>query len=100
VDAWNALGICHEERRIVMDRHVGVDVHTSGCRFAVLDSAGKLLRRDVVETNVRALVGYVKQVPADVPRELLVEQDRASDVLVISLNRKEQPLVSYETVLH
>ena len=52
-------------RRIAMDRYVGVDVDTASCTFAVLNSTGKLVRRDVIETNGQALIGYLKQVPGD-----------------------------------
>jgi transposase len=44
-----------------MDRYIGVDVHSASTTFEVLSASGKKVRRDVVETNGGALVGYVKQ---------------------------------------
>ncbi len=46
-----------------MERYLGLDVHAASCTFAVRDAAGKRIRRDVVETNGRALIGYLKQQP-------------------------------------
>ena len=76
-----------------MDRYVGVDVHTSSCTFVVLDSTGKLLRRDVVETNGRALVGYVKQMPGDV--HLCLEESGWSQWLVEILSPRAAEVVVY-----
>lgn len=45
-----------------MERYLGMDVHTASCSICVLDARGKQLRRDVVETNGQALVGYLKQI--------------------------------------
>jgi transposase len=51
------------ERRPAMDRYIGVDVHSASATFEVLSGTGKTLRRDVMETNGAALVGYLKQIP-------------------------------------
>ena len=45
-----------------MDRYIGVDVHRASTTFEVLSPSGKKVRRDVVETNGAALVGYLKQI--------------------------------------
>lgn len=44
-----------------MERYLGMDVHAESCSFCVLNSSGKVVRRDVVETNGRALISYLKQ---------------------------------------
>jgi len=44
-----------------MERYLGGDVHAASVTFSVLDASGKQVRRDVVETNGQALVGYLKQ---------------------------------------
>lgn len=40
-----------------------MDVHAESCTFCVLSESGKEVRREVVATNGRALVGFLKQVP-------------------------------------
>lgn len=44
-----------------MERYLGVDVHVESCSFCVLDASGKVVRRDVVETNGQALIACLKQ---------------------------------------
>ena len=46
-----------------MERYLGADVHAASVPFCVLDASGKQIRRDVVETNGKALVGYLQQLP-------------------------------------
>ena len=46
-----------------MERYIGLDVHAASCTLVVLSSAGRQLRRDVVETNGRALIEYLRQIP-------------------------------------
>lgn len=46
-----------------MDRYIGGDVHQASVTFVVLSATGKQIRRDVVETKGRALVGYIKHQP-------------------------------------
>lgn len=41
-----------------MERYLGGDVHAASVSFAIRSEAGKVLRRDVVETNGQALVSY------------------------------------------
>jgi len=42
-----------------MERYLGADVHAASVTFCVLDASGKQIRRDVIETNGKALVGYL-----------------------------------------
>ncbi len=42
-----------------MERYLGGDVHAASVSFTVRSEAGKILRRDVIETNGQALVSYV-----------------------------------------
>lgn len=44
-----------------MERYLGMDVHAQSCTICVLSEAGKEIRREVVETNGQALVGFLKQ---------------------------------------
>jgi len=43
-----------------MDRYVGCDPHADSCTFSVRAAKGKVVRRDVVETDGEALVGYLR----------------------------------------
>lgn len=44
-----------------MERYLGVDVRRDSSTVCVLDAAGKQVRRDVVETNGKVLVGDLRQ---------------------------------------
>jgi hypothetical protein len=44
-----------------VERYLGGDVHAQSVTFSVLDASGRQVRRDVVETNGQALVGYLQQ---------------------------------------
>jgi transposase len=44
-----------------MERYLGVDVHRESCTIVVMSEAGKEVQRQVVETNGRALVSFVRQ---------------------------------------
>ena len=48
-----------------MERYIGGDVHAASVTFDVLKETGKRLRRDVVETNGKALIGYLHQIPGN-----------------------------------
>jgi transposase len=46
-----------------MERYLGLDVHRDSCTICVLSESGKLVLRQVVETNGQALVSFVRSVP-------------------------------------
>lgn len=46
-----------------MERYLGLDAHAESCTISVLSEAGKEIRREVVETNGRALVSVLQQLP-------------------------------------
>ncbi|MGH2625346.1 MAG: IS110 family transposase [Anaerolineales bacterium] len=62
-----------------MQRYLGLDVHSDSCTLSVLSEAGKEVRREVVETNGRALVGLLKQIPGAL--HLCVEESEWSQWL-------------------
>ena len=62
-----------------MERYIGGDVHAASVTFSVRSEAGKVVRRDVVETNGRALVGYLSQQPGNV--HLCIEEGEWSQWL-------------------
>jgi transposase len=62
-----------------MRRYLGGDVHSTTCTFAQLGADGRRLRQDVIETNGRALVEYVRSVPGEV--HLCIEEGELSQWL-------------------
>ena len=46
-----------------MERYLGLDAHAESCTISMLSEAGKEIRREVVETNGRALVSALQQTP-------------------------------------
>jgi hypothetical protein len=48
-----------------MERYIGGDVHAASVTFSVRNASAKVIRRDVVETNGEALVGYISQQPGN-----------------------------------
>ena len=76
-----------------MERFVGLDAHSSSCTFTVKHSTGKRLRRDIVETNSRALVKYVWEIPGEV--HLCLEEGTLSQWLVDILSPHVAEIVVY-----
>ena len=81
-----------------MERYIGGD----GVTFSVRNEAGKVVRRDVVETNGRALIGYLSQQPGNV--HLCIEEGEWSQwlheilsphVAELELNFPELTPISY-----
>lgn len=62
-----------------MERYLGLDVHAQSCTFSVISESGRELRREVVETNGQALVGFVKGVAGQL--HLCVEEGEWSQWL-------------------
>ncbi|NIP97069.1 MAG: IS110 family transposase [Akkermansiaceae bacterium] len=76
-----------------MERYLGGDVHAASVTFSVLNESGKQLRRDVVETNGQALVGYLKQQPGNL--HLCIEEGEWSQWLYEILSPHVAELVVY-----
>ncbi len=55
-----------------MDRYIGLDAHASSCTVAVVGPSGKRLHSQVLETNARLLVSFLKTIPT--PRHLCLEE--------------------------
>lgn len=45
-----------------MERYIGLDAHSQTCTFAVMGSSGKRLREQVLETNGKVLVDFIKAI--------------------------------------
>ena len=55
-----------------MDRYIGLDAHSSSCTVAVIAANGRRLQSQVLETNARVLVSFLKTIPK--PRHLCLEE--------------------------
>jgi transposase len=91
-----------QQRRKPVDRYIGLDAHTQSCTFVVLDNAGRKLGSQVVETNGRVLIDFVKCIPGKTHLCLeeglqatwlheLLEPHVAELVVVTSQDRKHGP---------
>lgn len=76
-----------------MERYLGADVHAASVTFCVLDASGKQIRRDVVETNGKALVGYLQQLAGRL--HLCLEESEWSQWLYETLSPQVAELVVY-----
>jgi transposase len=55
-----------------MDRYIGLDAHASSCTAGVVGPSGRRLQSQVLETNARALISFLKTIPK--PRHLCLEE--------------------------
>ena len=76
-----------------MERYLGGDVHAASVSFTVRSEAGKILRRDVIETNGQALVNYVRQQAGQV--HLCIEEGELSQWLYEVLSPHLSELIVY-----
>jgi transposase len=76
-----------------MERYLGADVHAASVTFCVLDASGRQIRRDVIETNGKALVGYLQSLAGDL--HLCIEEGEWSQWLYEILSPRVAELVVY-----
>jgi len=76
-----------------MERYIGGDVHQASVTFVVLSATGRQLREDVIETNGRALVGYLKQLAGSL--HLCIEEGEWSNWLFEILSPHVAEFVVY-----
>jgi transposase len=76
-----------------VERYLGGDVHAESVTFSVLDGSGRQIRRDVVETNGKALVGYLQQLSGRL--HLCIEEGEWSQWLYEILSPHVAELVVY-----
>jgi transposase len=76
-----------------MERYLGLDVHRDSTSVVVLNARGKRVRRDVVETNGQALVGYLRSLGGSL--HLCLEESEWSQWLTEILSPAAQRVVVY-----
>jgi len=74
-----------------MDRYLGLDAHAQSCTLTVMGPSGRHLKCQVVETNGRALVDAVRNVPGQ--RHLCLEEGTQSAWLYELLRPHVEELV-------
>jgi len=71
---------------------IGLDVHCHSCDVAVLDPAGRLVRRDRCPTSIPALVEAIEAVPR--PRHVVLEEGPLADWLCRNLGSHADEVVA------
>jgi transposase len=74
-----------------MDRYIGLDVHASSCTVAVIGPSGKKLQSQVLETNAKVLIDFIRTIPKS--RRLIFEEGTHSNWLYEVLSPHVQELV-------
>jgi len=84
-----------------MDRYIGLDAHASSCTIAVIGPSGRRLQSQVLETNARALINFIKTIPK--PRHLCLEEgthaswlyevlaSHVQEIVVVGIRRSRGP---------
>ncbi len=74
-----------------MDRYIGLDAHASSCTVAVIGPSGRRLKSQVLETNARVLISFLKTIPK--PRHLCLEEGTHAGWLYEMLAAQVQEIV-------
>ena len=74
-----------------MEKYIGLDAHSSTCRFCVTDERGREIDEAEVATNGRLLVSYVKSIEGK--KKLTFEESEISRWLYGLLNDKVDELI-------
>jgi len=74
-----------------MERYIGVDAHASSCTLGIVCPSGKRLGSRVVETNARALIEVLHQIPRN--RHVCLEEGTLSGWLYEVLEAHVEELV-------
>ena len=77
-----------------MDRYIGIDVHRDSSTIVVLSAKGKRTRRDVVDTNGRTLVRYLRHLSGTL--HVCIEESPWSEWLHEILSPAVAELVVYQ----
>ncbi len=74
-----------------MERYIGLDAHSTTCTFAVMGATGRRLKEQVLETNGKVLVEFLKTIAGD--RYLCLEEGTQSEWLYELLEPHVKELV-------
>jgi hypothetical protein len=88
-----------------MDRYIGLDAHSASCTVAVVGPSGRRLQHQVLETNGRSLINFIKTIPGR--KHLCLEEGNHSawlyeilephveEIVVPFINPFHKPLSDY-----
>lgn len=74
-----------------MDRYIGLDAHSSSCTVAVIGPSGRRLQTQVLETNAKVLIEFIRTIPGN--RCLCFEEGTHSNWLYEVLSPHVQEIV-------
>jgi transposase len=66
-----------------MEKYIGIDVHSESCTIAVMNSAGKQLRQQVLDTQAKILIEFLKGLAGN--RYVCIEEGQLAEWLVETL---------------
>lgn len=72
-------------------KYIGMDVHSSSCRFSVLDKQGVEIDNLAIETNGRLLINYLRSIEG--PKKLTFEESELSHWLYEILHKEVEELL-------
>lgn len=74
-----------------MDRYIGLDAHSSSCTIAVIGPSGRKLQSQVLETNSKVLIDFIRTIPGN--RHLCLEEGTLSNWLYEVLSPHVQEII-------
>jgi len=66
-----------------MEKYIGLDAHIASCTLAIVGQSGRRLKSQVLETNAKVLVDFIRTIPGN--RHLCLEEGTLSDWLYETL---------------
>lgn len=66
-----------------MEKYIGIDIHSESCTIAVMNSAGRQLRQQVVDTQAKVLIEFLKGLAGN--RYVCIEEGQLAEWLVETL---------------
>lgn len=67
-----------------MDRYIGIDAHSESCTVAVMGPSGKRIRQQVVDTNAKVLIDFLKGIAGNL--YVCIEEGQLAEWLVEALS--------------
>lgn len=81
-----------------MDRYIGIDTHAESCTVAVMGPSGKRIRQQILDTNTKVLIDFLKGVPGD--KYMCIEEGQLAEWLVEVLSPHVKELVVVQPKEH
>lgn len=75
----------------LMKHYIGLDAHSKTCTFAVVDTKGKMMARQKVDTSEKNLISFIKSLGGE--NHLVVEETTITQWIYLTLYDKVHRLV-------